>query len=216
MAWPLNSIPIPHSAAAGVAGLSPSVSIVAGMSPSMMISSIPPTGSTMGSLNVTAVAGTSSAAKKNVVNISNSGNGNASGNNKSDSMGGHVIDHHLSRTSSGPMMSVEGSNLIAIGSRNGGGGGENTMIHYDSYLPPPSAHGAAAAAEDQQRKAKARLERERELEAEHHHQQQQRSQHEQQQHHQHQMEKELEREREIERIRHIDSLYAMKNVSTLH
>lgn len=103
----------------------------------------------------------------------------------SDSVVGHVIDHH----------SRVPADVIGLSAARNG---VPTMAHYEQhYLPPPSAS-QILAAEEQRRQ---RIERDRiimadrELESDqmrmHHHQQQQQQQH-------------REREKEMDRIRHLE------------
>lgn len=196
MPWSINTIPVPHGMAAAVTGSSSPRSAAAasalgpGVSPSLSISSIPPTSSVVGSLNISPSTGGgggggASNNKKGFVktsgNISKSSGDSGVTGGGGGVAGGHVMDHHSSRA--GPTDVI---GLSAAASRNG----VANMAHYDHYLPPPSAAQILVAEELRRARMERIIMADRELEGE----QQLRMQ---QQQHQHQQRERQEQEMDL-------------------
>lgn len=196
MPWSINTIPVPHGMAAAVTGSSSPRSAAAasalgpGVSPSLSISSIPPTSSVVGSLNIspsTGGGGGASNNKKGFVktsgNISKSSGDSGVTGGGGGVAGGHVMDHHSSRAGPTDVIGLS----AAAASRNG----VASMAHYDHYLPPPSAAQILVAEELRRARMERIIMADRELEGE----QQLRMQ--QQQQHQHQQRERQEQEMDL-------------------
>lgn len=198
MPWSINTIPVPHGMAAAVTGSSSPRSAAAasalgpGVSPSLSISSIPPTSSVVGSLNIspsTGGGGGGGASNNKKGFVKTSGNISKSSGDSGVTggvgvAGGHVMDHHSSRA--GPTDVI---GLSAAASRNG----VASMAHYDHYLPPPSAAQILVAEELRRARMERIIMADRELEGE----QQLRMQQQQQHQHQHQQRERQEQEMDL-------------------